>query len=70
MKGIKKIDENLITPQRSLTITDPALKDNKNWQKGTLKCNPTTHALQHKTGDNAFSYFNATKILLPRTINV
>lgn len=69
MKGIKKIDENLITPERSLTITNPALVDNKNWQKGTLKCDPTNHGLQHKIGDNKFSYFNATKILLPRSVN-
>lgn len=67
--GIKKIDENVITPYRSLTITNPTLPDNTNWQIGTLKCNPTLRGLSYKidaTGN--FDFFDASYILLTNTI--
>ena len=69
MKGIKKIDENLISPYRSLTITNPNLPDNANWQVGTLKCYPSVGGLRYKR-DEAGNYelFDATQILYPETI--
>ena len=68
MKGIKKLDENLIAPYRSLTITNSSLPDNKNWQAGTLKCNTSTSGLQYKVQDGVYSYFHAEYILLPNTV--
>ena len=68
MKGIKKIDENVIAAYRSLTITNPNLIDNNNWQAGTLKCDPSKAELKYKVTTNQFSYFDATKILLPYSI--
>ena len=47
MKGIKKINENVVAPYRSLTIVNNGLPDNTNWQVGTLKCNPTVAGLQY-----------------------
>ena len=49
MKGMKKLDENVIAPYRSLTITNPNLIDNSNWQIGTLKCNPEQAGLSYKS---------------------
>lgn len=69
MKGIKKLDENLVAPFRSLTITNPNLPDNSNWQIGTLKCNPELRGLQYKLDDKGnFGNFDATYILLPETV--
>lgn len=68
MKGIKKIDENLIAPYRSLTITNSSLPDNKNWQAGTLKCNTSVSGLQYKVADGIFNYFHAEHILQPNTV--
>ena len=68
MKGIKKIDENLIAPYRSLTITNSSLPDNKNWQAGTLKCNTSTSGLQYKVQDGVYSFFDARYALLPGTV--
>ena len=68
MKGIKKIDENVISAYRSLTITNPNLKDNSNWQAGTLKCDPSKAELCYKVTTDQFSYFDATKMLLPGTV--
>lgn len=69
MKGIKKIDENVISAYRSLTITNPNLVDNNNWQIGTLKCNPQLAGLSYKVNDaGEFALFNATHILAPETI--
>lgn len=69
MKGMKKIDENVIAPYRSLTITNPNLIDNSNWQIGTLKCNPTYAGLTYKSDTNGnFSLFDATYILAPNTV--
>ena len=69
MKGMKKLDENVIAPYRSLTITNPNLIDNSNWQIGTLKCNPERAGLTYKS-DSAgnFSLFDATYILAPNTV--
>ena len=61
MKGIKKLDENVVAPSRSLTITNPNLIDNSNWQIGTLKCNPSLAGLSYKSNtDGTFSLFDAT----------
>ena len=69
MKGIKKIDENLITPDRSLTITNYNLLDNKNWQPGTLKCDTRYAGLSYKVANNQpFSFFDARYTLQPGTI--
>lgn len=69
MKGIKKLDENVVAPSRSLTITNPNLIDNSNWQIGTLKCNPSLAGLSYKSNtDGAFSLFDATYILAPNTV--
>lgn len=67
--GIKKINENVITPRRSLTITDKSLPDNDNWQVGTLKADTANAGLMYKSTTNGdFSYFDARYILLPETI--
>ena len=69
MKGIKKIDENVISAYRSLTITNPNLLDNTNWQIGTLKCDPTNAGLTYKVNSSGeFSLFNATNILIGNTV--
>ena len=68
MKGIKKIDENLIAPYRSLTITNSSLPDNTNWQPGTLKCDTSKQGLQYKVQAATFSYFDARYTLLPNTV--
>jgi hypothetical protein len=68
MKGIKKIDENLIAPYRSLTITNSSLPDNPNWQAGTLKCNTNLSGLQYKVQEGSFSYFDARYTILPNTV--
>ena len=68
MKGIKKINENVVAPYRSLTIVNNGLPDNTNWQVGTLKCNPTVAGLQYKVADNTFDYFDASYILQPNTV--
>ena len=69
MKGIKKLDENVVAPYRSLTITNPNLIDNSNWQIGTLKCNPEQAGLSYKSNKNGtFSLFDATYILAPNTV--
>lgn len=68
-KGIKKLDENVISPFRSLTITNPSLPDNTNWQIGTLKCDPTNSGLTYKVDSNGnFSMFDARFVLLDETI--
>lgn len=67
--GIKKIDENVIRPERSLTITNPNLADNSNFQVGTLKCNPSVQGLTFKSNSSGnYSKFNAAQILLNETI--
>lgn len=67
--GIKKIDENVITPYRSLTITNPSLPDNTNWQVGTLKCNPTLRGLSYKIDSvGNFDFFDASYMLLENTV--
>ena len=69
MNGIKKLDENVVAPYRSLTITNPNLIDNSNWQIGTLKCNPEQAGLSYKSNkDGTFSLFDATYILAPNTV--
>ena len=69
MKGIKKIDENVISPYRSLTITNPDLIDNQNWQVGTLKCDPINQGLTYKADANGvYSFFKADKILAYKSI--
>lgn len=69
MKGIKKIDENVISAYRSLTITNPRLVDNSNWQIGTLKCDPELGGLSYKANNAGdFALFHASKILVPETI--
>ena len=69
MKGIKKLDENVISPYRSLTITNPNLPDNSNWQKGTLKCDPENAGLRYKADDNgSYNLFIAGNILAPNTV--
>lgn len=68
-KGIKKLDENVISPFRSLTITNPSLPDNTNWQIGTLKCDPANSGLTYKIDNNGnFSKFDARFTLLDETI--
>ena len=68
MKGAKKINENLVAPYRSLTITGNSLPDNTNWQRGTLKCDPDVSGLMYKSGDNTFDLFDATYILQANTV--
>lgn len=69
MKGMKKLDENVIAPYRSLTITNPNLIDNSNWQIGTLKCNPTLGGLSYKSNESGtYSLFDASYILVPNTV--
>lgn len=68
MKGIKKINENVVASLRSLTIVNNGLPDNDNWQVGTLKCDPTVAGLQHKVAPDTFDYFNASYILQPETV--
>lgn len=69
MQGIKKINENVIAPSRSLTIVNNSLADNENWQVGTLKCDPTLSGLRYKSDMNGtFELFNATYILQPNTV--
>lgn len=68
MKGIKKINENVVASLRSLTIVNNGLPDNENWQVGTLKCDPTVAGLKYKVADNKFDYFNASYILQPNTV--
>ena len=68
MKGIKKINENVIAPYRSLTIVSNALPDNTNWQRGTLKCDPDKSGLMYKSANGKFDLFDATYILQPNTV--
>lgn len=69
MKGMKKLNENVIAPYRSLTITNPNLIDNSNWQIGTLKCDPERSGLSYKaSSDGTYSFFDASYILLPNSI--
>ena len=69
MKGIKKIDENVISAYRSLTITNPNLLDNSNWQVGTLKCDPAKAGLSFKVnGAGDFSLFDAANLLIDNSI--
>lgn len=69
MKGIKKIDENVISAYRSLTITNPNLLDNSNWQVGTLKCDPANAGLSFKANSSGdFSLFRATNLLAGESI--
>ena len=68
MKGIKKINENVVAPYRSLTITGNGLPDNENWQVGTLKCDPSVSGLKYKSAANTYDLFDATYILQPNTV--
>ena len=69
MKGIKKIDENVISAYRSLTITNPNLLDNSNWQVGTLKCDPSKYGLSFKVNSSGdFSFFDASYLILDGTV--
>ena len=68
MKGIKKINENVVAPYRSLTIVNNALPDNTNWQRGTLKCDPDKSGLMYKSANGKFDLFDATYILQPNTV--
>ena len=68
MKGIKKINENVIAPYRSLTIVSNALPDNTNWQRGTLKCDPDRSGLMYKSANGRFDLFDATYILQANTV--
>ena len=68
MKGIKKINENVVAPYRSLTIVSNALPDNPNWQRGTLKCDPDRSGLMYKSAEGTFDLFDATYILQANTV--
>lgn len=62
-QGIKKIDENVIANGRSLSITSASIKDNTNFQVGTLKCYPIDKGLKFKYASNDYRLFDAPKIL-------
>lgn len=62
-QGIKKLDENIIANGRSLSITNSSIKDNTNFQVGTLKCYPTDSGLRFKYGLNDYRLFDAPNIL-------
>ena len=69
MKGIKKIDENVISAYRSLTITNPNLLDNSNWQVGTLKCDPAKAGLSFKVNSSGeYSLFDASNLLIGNSV--
>lgn len=67
-QGIKKISENVISPGRSLTIVNNSIRDNTNFEIGTLKCYPTDFGLRFKSNTNTFSLFDAINILDTHTI--
>ena len=80
MKGIKKIDENLIAPNRSLLLidynSDPnkinrSVFDNSNWISGALKCNPSCNGLTFKkiNDQNDYQFFDAVNTLMRGSIN-
>lgn len=67
-QGIKKISENVISTGRSLTIVNNSIRDNTNFEIGTLKCYPTDFGLRFKSNTNTFSLFDAINILDTHTI--
>lgn len=67
-QGIKKISENVISTGRSLTIVNSSVRDNTNFEIGTLKCYPTDFGLRFKSNTNTFSLFDAINILDTYTI--
>ena len=61
--GIKKIDENVIAPGRSLSITNSSIKDNSNFQIGTLKTYSEDFGLRFKYAQNDYRLFDSVNIL-------
>lgn len=66
--GIKKLNENIIAPGRSLVINNQSVRDNDNFEKGTLRCNPSSGGLRYKYDTNNYRLFDAYFILEERTI--
>lgn len=68
-EGIKKISENLIIENRALVVTNKTVADNRAISIGALWSDPSTKSLKIKIGQNTFSYFDASKILIGGSIN-
>lgn len=67
-EGIKKLDENIVALGRSFTIVNSSIRDNTNFQIGTLRCYPTESGLRYKSGTNDYRLFDAAKTLEQYTI--
>lgn len=67
-EGIKKLNENIIAPGRSLVINNQSIRDNDNFEKGTLRCNPVSGGLRYKYDSNNYRLFDAYFTLEERTI--
>lgn len=67
-EGIKKISENVVIPNRAFVVTNKNIADNNAISIGALWSDATDKSLKIKTGQGAFSFFDAAKTLISGSI--